>query len=620
MMASLTSRIFQWSLLGLIAAVLALAPFSPTFNYEKRISWDMQMLMVEAGGAGACITGDGPCASRAGQYIQAGLTAANTAVASITSWATSALQLKEFVLDGFAWYAINIILEEMIRSVTAWVNAGFPSGGPAFVQDFGGFMTNIADGIAGDFILNNTNLGFLCSPFRLDIQFALTGQYLFGRDVATNSWQPQCRISGILENIQNFSINVDGAVNLEAAYDSRSFAQGGWAWWLGVTEDQENNVFGAYAQAQAALNVALRNAKGEEHTLLNFGQGFLSRKECDATGDNCQIITPGQVIETQLNKALAGGQERLTVADEINELVAALFGQLVQYVLGEVGLFNTTIQPFADPNSGGSYTSLLDAWSSTAAFGSPGSAGYAYSGDSAVGNAALANAQTYISFQSNVIATIDNEQAYLDDALATYPGQISITSLPAALVSARTEATAEIARVTALASQIESLQTQLNATTDPTTSTSLINQITSLEAQIPTATESAQQSQQATTELQPVIQAFRDQIDADITAAGGVPGGGTFIDLTPIVAPTINLTATPNPVTLDGTSTLTWTTSNATDCTASGGNLPGLWSGSVGTSGSVVYGPITTPTTVLSLTCTNNGNSSNTQTISIFAN
>ncbi len=601
-----------------MAAVLALAPFSPTFNYEKRISWDMQALIAEAGGG--CFSVDGPCASRTGQYIQAGLTAANTAINSVTAWATGALQLKEFVLDGFAWYAINIVLEEMIRSVTAWVNAGFPSGGPAFVQDFGGFLTNIADGIAGDFILNNTNLGFLCSPFQLDIQFALTSQYLFGRDVATNSYQPQCRISGILQNIQNFSINVNGQVNLEAAYDSRSFASGGWAWWLGAVEDQDNNVFGAYAKAQAALNVALRNAKGEEVKLLEFGQGFLSRKDCDATGNNCQIITPGQVIESQLNKALAGGQERLTVADEINELIAALFGQLVQYVLGSVGLFNTTIQPFADPNSGGSYSSLLDAWSTTAAFGSPGSAGYAYSGPSAAGNTALANAQSYLSLQQNIIDTVNTEEVYLNNALATYPGQISVTSLPQALIDARNQANAEMQRVSALQTQIQSLQTQLSAsTTDPTTSTNLLNQITALESQIPSATQTAQLTQQSTSQLQPVIQAFRQQIDADIVAAGGVPTGNSSVNLTPFIPPTINLTATPNPATLNSNSTVSWTTGNATACSASGGSLPTLWSGSVGTSGSVSYGPITTSNTVLSLTCNNSGNGTTTQSVTIFA-
>ncbi len=570
-------------------SVIAFAPFSPTFQYQK----------AEAGG-GLCA---GPCSDKAGQVVQAGLTTAGNAINSVTAWATNMLGLKEFALDGFAWYAINIILEEMIRSVTAWVNAGFPAGGPAFVRDLKGFLLNIADGIAGDFILNNTNLGFMCSPFQLDIQFALSGQYMANRDGGLG-YQPQCRISSILQNIKNFTVNVNGQVDLDAAYDSTTFAAGGWAWWMGATEVQENNVFGAYAKAQTALNVALRNAKGEEVKLLDFGQGFLSRKECNPPGSkNCQIVTPGQVIESQLNEVLAGGQKRLTVADEINELIGALFSQLVKQVLGGTGLFNATTQPFQDPNTGTNYNSLIDALSNNTAF-----AGYSYGGYA--GGAAIGEAQAYIALQDQIIQAIDNEEAYLNYANITYPGQISVSSLPSSLITARANAVSEKARVTNIINQIQTLQNSMSTQTNSTQQQTTLNQINILTAQLPTATQTAQINQTMTGQLLPIIQSFRASVDADITAAGGTPTN----TIPTATKPTVTLSANPSSTIIGSSTTITWTVSGANSCIKTAG-----WSGSASSGGgSSTYGPITSATTTLGVSCSNQAGTT-TKSITITA-
>ena len=65
--------------------------------------------------------------------------------------------------------------------------------------------------------------------------------------------------------------------------------------------------------------------------------------------------------------------------------------------------------------------------------------------------------------------------------------------------------------------------------------------------------------------------------------------------------PTIMLSATPNPVTSGTSTTLSWSTTNADGCTASG-----AWSGSKATSGSQSVGPMTAAQTY-SLSCTNTG-------------
>lgn len=77
-------------------------------------------------------------------------------------------------------------------------------------------------------------------------------------------------------------------------------------------------------------------------------------------------------------------------------------------------------------------------------------------------------------------------------------------------------------------------------------------------------------------------------------------------------APTVSLIATPASVVSGSSSTLTWSSTNATSCVASGG-----WSGSQPTSGSITTGALTA-TTGYTLTCTGSGgNTSSTATVTV---
>jgi hypothetical protein len=90
-----------------------------------------------------------------------------------------------------------------------------------------------------------------------------------------------------------------------------------------------------------------------------------------------------------------------------------------------------------------------------------------------------------------------------------------------------------------------------------------------------------------------------------LTCAGA---GGTTAAVTTTVTilplPTATLTADPAALNAGGTSTLTWSSTNATACTASDG-----WSGSLPTSGSQGTGALTV-TTTYSLTCSGDGGAS----------
>ena len=82
-----------------------------------------------------------------------------------------------------------------------------------------------------------------------------------------------------------------------------------------------------------------------------------------------------------------------------------------------------------------------------------------------------------------------------------------------------------------------------------------------------------------------------------------------------LAAPGVTLTASPTTITLGQSSTLTWSSTDETSCTAGG-----AWSGSESTSGTQVVTPIATGTTSFTLTCTGASGSANASvTVSVQA-
>jgi hypothetical protein len=93
----------------------------------------------------------------------------------------------------------------------------------------------------------------------------------------------------------------------------------------------------------------------------------------------------------------------------------------------------------------------------------------------------------------------------------------------------------------------------------------------------------------------------------------GCGGGGSSSDSTPppptSPAPTVSLDAAPKSLPSGGSTTLTWSTTDATSCTASG-----AWSGSRDTAGSASSGALTAASNVFTLTCTGAGGSASSST------
>jgi Galactose oxidase, central domain len=83
-------------------------------------------------------------------------------------------------------------------------------------------------------------------------------------------------------------------------------------------------------------------------------------------------------------------------------------------------------------------------------------------------------------------------------------------------------------------------------------------------------------------------------------------GGG---EAHPETKPTVTISASPSTVTVNGSVTLTWSSTNATSCTASASPSESDWSGQVTTNGSQPVTPVSVGTITYSLQCSGTGGS-----------
>lgn len=225
---------------------------------------------------------------------------------------------KEFGLDTVAWLVAKMILRTITADVVSWINSGF-NGSPAFVQDLGGFMADIADRTAGAF-LEGSALSFMCDPFKLAINLSLRGGFFSFRD------RVSCRLSDVVNNLQNFM--------------SGDFLEGGFAGLMRMTMIPQNNMYGAYLLADQELSLRIAVAQYQAQKKLDWGSGFLTFETCEEQVGSpeeeavevCSPKTPGKIIEGQLQKVLGSGIDQLGLADEFNEIIGALMSQLLQQV------------------------------------------------------------------------------------------------------------------------------------------------------------------------------------------------------------------------------------------------------------------------------------------------
>lgn len=317
---------------GLVATVFLIFGFVATYVPQP-------YNQVEEAHAGGLAGGATEVTQIANNVQLAAVNVATTASAgfdAITSWATNSVWIKEYVLDGIGWALAKALVQRMVASLIDWINSGF-QGRPQFLQDLKGFLLETADQVIGEYL---SELGgpfsFICSPFQLDVQVSVALEYDRARSRGGDGQPaPTCTLSGMIGNVQDF---------LQGTFAGGG--AGGWQDWIEITsQPRVHTPYGAGLSARADARARIINAQGEEVTLLDFGDGFLSGEICDivhgsgSPREECFITKPGKVIEEALSFNLDSGRQSLITADEINEIIAALLGQLANQVMqGAAGL------------------------------------------------------------------------------------------------------------------------------------------------------------------------------------------------------------------------------------------------------------------------------------------
>ncbi len=296
----------------------------------------------------------------------------------VTTGKVTAQTVKEYVLDTLAYSIAGIMLQQVTASVVNWINTGF-QGNPSFLTNPEAFFLDVGDQITGNFISETGVLSGLCTPFSIDIRLALA----LGQN--NNMYKRYtCTLNSVIQNVGNSTINgrsINGFMNGD-------FSQGGWPAFITMTTQPQNNIVGAYLTAQSDLLQKIGVTQNRYSQDLIQGSGFLSWKKCtDISEDDymaqrdydeemmgadysslnssgnrslnvgtdmysggdvsvqksgsalhptyksCETQTPGSVIGGAINKSLGIPQDRLNLAASFNQIVSALFAQLVTQVL-----------------------------------------------------------------------------------------------------------------------------------------------------------------------------------------------------------------------------------------------------------------------------------------------
>jgi hypothetical protein len=243
-----------------------------------------------------------------------------------------AQQIKDYALDSLAYVTSAIVLKRLTAKTVNWINSGF-KGNPGYIQNPKQFFLDIGDEVASDF-LSQAGINQICAPFNARVRLALVKNYI--NDDAGNY---SCTLDILRNNYQAFM---------------NDFSQGGLDAWFEVTQNPQNNPYGAYLEAQNSLSLQINANQQQTQKELDLSGGFLNFKRCPRGAiyvsdpvtlqTRCSVqeetVTPGVVINDQLTRSLGSSWDRLNAADELNEIVTALLTQMVEQVTNKAtGLF-----------------------------------------------------------------------------------------------------------------------------------------------------------------------------------------------------------------------------------------------------------------------------------------
>jgi hypothetical protein len=245
--------------------------------------------------------------------------------------------------DAIAWCIVNAMIEHIANATIEWANSGF-NGNPAFLQNPERFFRDLADYQAGT-IIRDIAYGAsggkvnICQPFRVNIAIGLAESYKgSGQNAIDSRYRGMsCSLSDIQQQKLFGGVNVTtGSRGVGSQVQGSAIT---WSDWLAVSQTDANNPYGAYILANEALYAAVDAKQNELKFEIGLNNGWLNFKKCkDGETDTtkCDTVTPGRLIESQLNQTLGLSKQRLVMADKFDQMITAIVNNLIKIALNEV--------------------------------------------------------------------------------------------------------------------------------------------------------------------------------------------------------------------------------------------------------------------------------------------
>jgi hypothetical protein len=213
--------------------------------------------------------------------------------------------------DAIAYCLANVIITYVSDSTIAWIQSGF-EGKPAFVDDPTKLFNDIADYEMSNF-LETLGGGALCEPFEAYVTLGLVENYT--NDFSTTG---RCTLD-----------TVEGNINSFLSGDSFNYDT-----WFAMTQNPANNPYGSYLLAESEARNRISAGIGPIKTELDWGNGYFAWKAKD--GPNAgKTITPGTVIQSQLEERLNLAPNRLVLAEKFDQVISSLVNYLIKTALTE---------------------------------------------------------------------------------------------------------------------------------------------------------------------------------------------------------------------------------------------------------------------------------------------
>ncbi len=209
--------------------------------------------------------------------------------------------------DSIAYCLANKTIAYISDATVYWIRTGF-EGNPAFVDDPEKFFEQVADFEYESFI-DDVVSELTCEPFRSSVTKSVSKSY-------NNTFEKTGKCS-----LYDGTGDVDGFLNgTSFDYDT----------WNRYTQNSANNPIGSALIMQGELGRRISVSQSSIDKELDWGNGYLPWKNKEG-----KTVSPGNVIESQLEKSLNISKDKIGLADEFDEVLSELINYLVKFALDE---------------------------------------------------------------------------------------------------------------------------------------------------------------------------------------------------------------------------------------------------------------------------------------------